>query len=438
MRFSDNILKIRINKEDMFRIEEIALIFFFSGNSITYLVGRLMGLIGLSAVSSLGVLVIHTITVIGIVIGLLRLNRSRLFKCLAFLFFIFMLILFSYILNPEIGIWLSDSTYGIGSIFGLDGHIFSGGVIAFYVLITQKDPDRIIRALKISVLILSVYLFLMFYHRMVNGYFIVEGASGLRQTEYNMSFGYYCAFASTLLYIFWIDSKRKIYIFTSIIFAALAVSFGSRGVIITYALFIVSLLWTSLRSVKISRRLFFILLIGIFAFFIVNFYSEIVLGIQYLFKSMGISNSRTISILASSDIFDSNGRDDLWSLGTSLIKDKFPLGYGFFGERTIIGNIVRWGYVHNVILELVIEFGIIGVVILIFMLYKTCLFINNDSNKKWNLLFIVFFSNCGILLVSNSFWYCPYFWGTIAVGVLYNKLIKSQVFDRKVGGFIDV
>lgn len=422
-----NKLVIKIDKESRLRFEDVALILFFSGNATIYLIGRVFSIVGMSSLSYIGNSIVHCITAIGLLLGLLKQERSFLAKNILFLVFISSLIFINYILNPEIGVWLQDDTYGLSKIFALDGHIFAGGVTAYYIIAIQKDPERIMKCLKFSNILIMIYMLMMLYNRLSKGYFLVEGANGLRQAEYNMSFGYYCAFISTLSYIFWMENKKKLNLIISVLFFTLAVSFGSRGVIVTFALFIISLIWISLRDSRLTRKAMLIVLIVLLTVVLVTFYSEIVIGIQYFLNSIGITNSRTVSILNSStELLDSNGRDWLWSLGMDMIKNKFPFGYGAFGERITIGNYVRWGYVHNVFMELVLEFGLIGLVFSIYTLYKSFALINNDKNKKWNILFILFFSNCGMLMVSNSFWYCPYFWAAIATGVLYCKELKAS------------
>lgn len=425
--FSGNKLVIKINKDSRLRIEDIAFIFFFSGNAIIYFVDQIFKMIGLSSLNSLGLIIVNSITLIGIIIGLFRTERKTFYNCIGLFFLIGILIFTNYLLQPEIGSWLTDDSYGLNKLFGLNGHIFSGGMIAFYVMIIQRDPDRIFKNLKVSNIILIAYLLLVTYFRFRKGYFLVEGANGIRQSVYNMAVGYYCAFVGIFNYIIWLNEKKRIYCIIGIIFAFLGIVLGSRGVVVSYALFVICIVLTSLHKAKLAKKLLIILLIVIVTITLVTYYTEIALGIQYFLSSLGISNSRTVSLLNTSDFLDANGRDLLWPLGISMIKEKFPFGYGFMGERPIIGNYVRWGYVHNVFLEIIIEFGLIGFFISLLLIINSAKYVNNSSDPKWNSLFILFFSNCGMLLISNSFWYFPYFWAAIATGIIYGKtIIKNR------------
>ena len=141
---------IRIDKGNKLRFEDIALILFFSGNAIVYLVGKAFSLIGLGSLSSIGMMAVHAVTVVGLLLGLLKQEKSFLGKNIAFLIFLLMLIIVNYFLNPGIGVWLRNDTYGLSKVFALEGHIFAGGIIAYYIVIIHKDPDRIMKNLKIS------------------------------------------------------------------------------------------------------------------------------------------------------------------------------------------------------------------------------------------------------------------------------------------------
>lgn len=413
-------------KKNIIGPEEIASILFFSGYSTTFIINAFLGFLGLIFLSTYAAIALNCLTAICIFAGLLRTDNYLRNRSIVLIVVVVFVISFNYLLHPGIGEWLTHETYGLKSVFGLNGHIFTAGVMGFMVVIIQKDANRLFKSLKICNVLLILYLLVLTYIRLTRGYFMIEGESGLIQRSYNMSYGYYAAFVSTLNYTFWRNSKKKFYLALSILFAALALLFGSRGIIITFGLFVISIIWVSLRETKFARRLLTIALIALATVVIANYYTEIMFGIDQFFRKIGLSGSRTISGLISRDILEANGRDRLWSLAASMIKEKFPFGYGAFGEREIIGSYLRWGYVHNIFLELIIEFGIIGLIILIFTFFRFAICINSNCDEKWNALFILFFSNCGMLLVSNSFWYHPYFWATIGIGMLYSQKIKNQ------------
>lgn len=428
MSLANNRFVIHINNKDKLTIEELAFVLFFAGSAIRFIVVNGFGFIGLSDSADFLTSGLLVFTGTCILLGIIKKGVLYFGKCLIFLGFICLILIASYLLNPEIGIWLSpDHDYGIAAIFGLDGGIFSAGVIAFIVVIIQKDSKSIFRSLKICNVLMSIYLMLMLYTRISRGYFSIDNVNGVMvKSLYNMSFGYFSAFIGTLNFILWKREKKIFNLILGFFLAISSILYGSRGIIVIFALFAATMLWISLRNVKLSRRLLMIAVILVMTFVIVCFYTEILLGIQLILSLLGISDSRTMSKLLSGELSDANGRDRIWSMAWEMIKERFPLGYGAYGERAIIGQSFRWGYCHNLFLEIIIAFGLIGVIVLIFMIIKSALLINNESDKDWNLLFILFFSNCGMLFVSNTFWTHPYFWATIAVGVIYSKYIKMK------------
>lgn len=425
MNDTGNRFIIRIKKNNLPKIEEIALMLFFSGNTVVYLISDFFRMVRVPALGTYGILLVKAIILMGIIIGLLRLERTLLLKSMFLLCIIILMFLTSYLFNPEIGVWLRSSLYGMGRVFGLHGHIFGGGVVAFLIIIIQKDPDKIFRGLKVSNVILIIYLLSTLHNRIVNGYFVLNDEGVIRNSAYNMGVGYYCTFVSITSYMIWFTERKKINLIISIFFTVFSISFGSRGVIISYALFAIIMIWSTLREYSVSKKILMIVTVLIAAVAIVINYSKIIIGIQYILSSIGISNSRTLSKLVSNEFMDGNGRDILWPWGISLIEKKFPFGYGAFGERPIIGTGFKYGYVHNIILEIVIEFGLLGILLLGYFIYKSFKLVNNNVHAKWKALFILFLANTGMLMVSNSFWYFPYFWAAIATGVLYERAIKA-------------
>lgn len=425
---------IRINKSNTLKIEDIAFVLFFSGSAIEYFFSRFARLVGLGSFSDYIVQFVYAITAICIVVGVLRMNNLGVRrKGLLLLSVVALVFLFSYLLNPEIGSWLLDDTYGLGSVFGLNGEIFGAGIFAFFVIAIQRDTDHIIRNLKICSAILTIYLLIMAYNRIRLGYFPVVVEGSRIQKAYNMSFGYYSAFICTFNIFLWRRDKKIFRLMLAIFFGLASIVFGSRGAILIYALFAAALIWTSLKSAKSSRRILIIVAIFALAISLTRFFTEIMMLLQNVLSSLGITNSRTLTGLLSGELSDANGRDQLWSIVSEMIKSKFPFGYGVFGERVTVGHTFRWGYSHNIFLEILVAFGIIGLILEIYMVVKSFSLINNDTNKDLNMLFILFFSQCGMLLVSNSFWYHPYFWATIAIGMVYSQEIKKPNLLPKQG-----
>ena len=427
-------LVLTIRKDSIPTVADWAFIFFFSGIALHFLIIRVARVIGLSSYSGLLVLLFHATTALFVAIGFINAGKKKQTDTIVLYSVIVLVFLFSYILNPDIGVWLTDESYGIlSSVIELEGGVFGGGIIGYVVIRIQKNPESIFKNLKICNIFWIVYLLFIAINRLRLGYFEITDVNGeLIQSSYHMSFGYYCTFISLLNFCLWKREKKWLYIVVGTVFLLLSIAFGARGVIIVYAVYIVSILWVALHEIATVKKLVISFVIALLAFFIVTYFTEILYGIQHLLRTLGVADSRTITSLITGEITEANGRDQIWTMAIEMIKDKFPLGYGAYGDRPVIGQQFGWGYCHNIFLEIIIAFGLIGVIVCLYLIVRAAMIVNNTKNKDWNLLFIMFLSNCGMLLISNSFWYDSYFWATIAVGVAYTQDVKNSKTNRLV------
>ena len=129
-------------------------------------------------------------------------------------------------------------------------------------------------------------------------------------------------------------------------------------------------------------------------------------------------NSRTLSWMIGMDTdLDSSGRDVLYTLAINKIIEN-PLGYGLFGDNILLGY-----YVHNLFLELLLNFGIIfGGLIVIFIIYGFIKSVINTKTVRIANIIVVY--SIMQLQFSNSYLYLGAFW--FALGIIFNaKAIKQ-------------
>ena len=149
--------------------------------------------------------------------------------------------------------------------------------------------------------------------------------------------------------------------------------------------------------------------------------------------------SRTLYFLATEGITDLsvsslNGRSRLYSTLIDIIKNSglFTM-YGAYGDRVLLNG--SYAYAHNLILEILITFGkFFGGIFIILYIFS---FVKNILNKhcagisgQMLLAAFVAFSVCR-LFISSSFWYEPYFWGSIALMVTMNKHGRYKLIGLK-------
>lgn len=117
----------------------------------------------------------------------------------------------------------------------------------------------------------------------------------------------------------------------------------------------------------------------------------------------------------------SNGRFELYDMSKQMIKDNplFGYGVGFYEKVT---HVI---YPHQIFLELMISFGIFGLIIYIrpIVLYikKT---INDSDNGSYSFNVMLFTSMFLPLLFSSSFWLLPGFW------YLFFYTLKYTTYDK--------
>lgn len=242
---------------------------------------------------------------------------------------------------------------------------------------------------------------------------------------YDMSFGYILLMPTLIHFSYFLSHKRKVHILLiAIIETLMLLLYGSRGVFISIAVFIL-LYFFLIKKFKINKGGVFI---GVVVFVFFFGYSVPKLLNDYL-ESQGLY-SRTLSSFL--DPETSSGREDYWGAGVTLITKKPLIGYGiggyyydFYEElikrnpdeqyqfNTVLGEYVEnrpnYGGCHNGILELMIYFGVIvGLPLGIWLV--TSIFKAKLTNNYYLISLLIIFYSAYIapsLVGSSGFNYKP-------------------------------
>lgn len=215
-------------------------------------------------------------------------------------------------------------------------------------------------------------------------FFIIKFLTGgFSITDYSMPFAYGCLIPMTILY----RKKTWISLFMSLIILFVVLAFGCRGPAIVFIMYV-------MYDILAYTRKYLIPLILILVSFI-YFFPNIVL----LLDSTGTS-SRTLSMLEEGNLLTYNsGRDNFYSNIIDKILDN-PFGLGLFADRYFLSGT----YCHNLILEVLINWGIIlgGFFIIIFFVYliKTYLTLNNMNKNRLLCYFLIL---CLPLMFTGSY-----------------------------------
>lgn len=388
----------------------------------------------------------------------------------------------TYYFTPSLRPWILDNNWGVINRVFLLHH----GIFATYSILINNNINRFIENLKVPVIINFVYRLMHFLQFLIRGHWVITDNQGLSEqtSNYSMGFGYAMTTIFVIAIIIYLVDRNKIYLLVSSISLVLAFLYGSRGVILIIFTFL-SLYILTQDNIKIKTQSYLLLNLLFSAFItylVVNFsYSNVLITINlvhisfvtllllltltvriknnlililtnayltvsfilllYLlfnFESFGninelAVNSRTLSSIITGDILDQNGRDVIWALSFEGFKESLPLGLGFFGDRLVIGPFYAWGYSHNIFLEILVTFGLLGIAIIFTLVYMIAkCFILTKDNVEEKLVLIGFLSMSTRLLISDSFWYSMEFWGLVGIimVIVLNSFEKSEHFEK--------
>lgn len=258
---------------------------------------------------------------------------------------------------------------------------------SFYLLCINVPCFLCIVSIK-EIFILKKVMLLLSYIIFVLGvfYFYLLTVGKITFLSYSMTFSYYLLLPALVF----LNQKKIQFTFMFILICILMLMLGSRGALfiaLVYA-FLVTMLDNKVRKYLILA----VIILGISAGRILTF-------ILTMENRIGVE-SRTLNMLMQGNITDSSERFYLYSKIWNDINDNPYFGKGIFGDRVIL----RGEYSHNIILEVLNNFGlIIGsglILLLLFAAYRTFYNLNNES-KRMLLLFFCY----GILplMVSGSY-----------------------------------
>lgn len=268
---------------------------------------------------------------------IISLNSDRSGKIFLFTSAIYVIaVLISLVVNPKISVLLSNNVLMIFS------RIIPACVIASSLDNFDQAVGRILRWKWILLLYLIVFL--------------LWGMKGERY--YYMNVGYNLLYP-TLVILF--NKKKKIVdSFIALSSILVIVLFCARGtaliLIISAGLFyVVNMMKENNSKKKILFSLFLIVVVVIFIMAIPLIISKL----YTLFPS-----SRTLYYLISGQIMDSSGRDNYYAVGIKeFCEHPFRLR-GILGDRVFYGEVFNLSdfegaFAHNVILEVLLQFGMI-------------------------------------------------------------------------------
>jgi len=200
---------------------------------------------------------------------------------------------------------------------------------------------------------------------------------------YNMSFSYALLLPMLSLY-----SKKKPYsIIVSIVLFIIVLGIGSRGAAIIFIIYVLYDVTQSYAKFAIPALILIVLFFFVFP------------TLTQWFESIGIS-SRTLEFLTNKNIGYLSGRDNLYDRMIDVIWANPIKGIGLFGDRLYLDGT----YVHNIILELYLNWGILVATMIIFFFMVKFIHVYKNSNKiNRNILVKYLLASIAPLMFSGSY-----------------------------------
>lgn len=179
--------------------------------------------------------------------------------------------------------------------------------------------------------------------------YYIASVSNNSVPEY-MTFSYNMLFSVALLIILWMQKFRWPRMIAGVVGAVLIFVAGCRGALggLLVSVFVYDLLRGKTRTQKQRLRRFLLILLALLA---IIFWHSILESVASLLDSLDIS-SRTIRLMLEESLLDDSGRGYLLAAATQKLS---VFGYGLYGDRLALNGT----YVHNVFVELLLDYGLI-------------------------------------------------------------------------------
>lgn len=235
---------------------------------------------------------------------------------------------------------------------------------------------------------------------------------------YSMELSYYMLLPAIMFIDELLENFSPKTMLASLISIMVILSLGSRGALICIVLFIVLKLIRFGFNMTYKKFFYSLLIIGTIMTSLIYF-ENILKYIDNVLMSFGI-RSRSIQIFLSGDVHLS-GRDNIYQNIIREIYSNPILGIGLAGDRRFTDT----GYAHNFFLEVLSNFGVVFgsiiLIILIFIIMRKLLTVNDG---KYNMILVWLSLGFVPLLVSSSYLINIKFW--IFMGLIISGLFKKR------------
>lgn len=321
----------------------------------------------------------------------------------------------------------SYEEYFTRPIFGVIDSVFRpdfGAIWGFFIIVVCCNSERLYKNIYLGVWCLAAYCVYQYVVFLMSGYWSVYNYLGeLKEQTYSLDFSYSCCLCVCVFLINYFRERRTKDIVMLIVTAIMMVMGGSRGALVCFAVFVVLYYFREFMLLSLKMKLAVLAVVAVVA---VAIYLLLPTVITVLSKV----DSRSIQSIVTGTFSMDNGREQIHALAEDAMSDMPFLGYGPFGDRPFIAPHYYWGYVHNLIYEMVIDFGwVVGITILLIILSRCVIVYMQSDDYDLAIISLLIGMNFK-LFMSASFWASAEFWMLIAYLFAYDPVKKSKVMNR--------
>lgn len=304
-------------------------------------------------------------------------RRLKISDVIVFLAII-LIFLLNYFLLPDTRIYISTNAF----------RFFSKALPFYFIGRCVRDYELFIKwASKLSRVMIP--LGLVFY--------IITNVFSVAIPDDNMSFSYYyLPFILIEVYqLFNRFSKLDLILFCMSLLVILLS--GTRGPILCLLVYVI--IYIYLLEKKRSLKLLGITISGVFALFVMfGGITDLLILFNEQLNKVGW-NSRIIESIINNELFNGSGRNLIYEKVLRAIRDNPVIGYGLYGDRIFLNG----SYSHNIILELTVSFGFVGIIsaitIILKPLIKMC---NKNYDLFYRLALLLFFCTSVVKLMISG------------------------------------
>ena len=406
MKLSSNM--IRLKSLSVRTMKNLSFILYFSYPFIKLIFSFILSKIGLSSWATICALIVTYLPIaIVFCVKPKRVNKDFFILYGAISAFI----LLTYFVHPEYEFWYKRDFYGVWDYVLRPDN----GIFAYFFIRLIDDADEIIKNMKRSAVLMYPYYAYQLLLALSRGYWITTDANGRTvHFSYDLSYGYNVLIYALVFLFCALKHKKPMDIVLAAAGMGMILLGGSRGPFLCVVIFVGLYILMTINNSKKKIQLF-----ALFTTLGVSFlllYKKILLLAITIMDKLDMS-SRTITILLEGDIADDNGREAILGAAIEMI-EKNPFGYGALGTRHVIYYVHDVGHCHEILLEMLVDFGVIfGTILILFLIINALRFLFVKKYAAWSGVFLIFFSRACQLFLSGTYWHVTSFWACIGIGV---------------------